>query len=196
LAFVVGAGSKTYTLYSPFVREQMQSISGPPLFIAIPPMKENVMGLMLSKYFVNGMTLALCFAAPSALAEDRKASADHAKPLQEMKQYIPIGSATIVNNKAAITHSWFIDATRGAPIVCSAIANLQMECVAIGPPRIPHPAPPGVRYIGLGVSGIVTSNTAMTHAWYIDQFSEQVFVCQVLANLENGRCVQKAIPQQ
>jgi hypothetical protein len=167
--------------------------------IVVSPNKEKIMWLASSKYLVNTtrMTLALCFLSGCALTEDTKRSSVNANVLEEMKQYVPIGTATIVNNSTAITHSWFIDAVRGAPIVCSAIPGLQnFNCVPVGPPMIPHPAPPGVRYIGLGVSGVVSNGIAMTHAWYIDQFSSNVFVCQALSDLQNGRCEQKAIQKQ
>lgn len=157
------------------------------------------MWLTLSKYLVNTMTmtLALCFVSACAFTDDIKRSPFSANVLDEMKQYVPIGTATIVNNKTAITHSWFIDATRGAPIVCIAIAGLEnSRCATVGPPMIPHPAPPGVRYRGLGVSGVASNGVEVSHAWYIDQFSKQVFVCQAVSSLENSRCQPMPIPER
>jgi hypothetical protein len=152
-----------------------------------------------SKYLVNIMTmiLALCFISACAVTDDTKRSLVSPAVLEDMQQYVPIGTATIVNNNTAMTHSWFIDATRGAPIVCSAVAGLgNPRCVRIGPPVVPHPAPPGVRYRGLGVSGVGSNGVALSHAWYIDQFSKQVFVCQVLSSLENSRCIARPIPEE
>lgn len=157
------------------------------------------MWLASSNFLVNTarMALALCFVSGCALTEDTKRSFVSSGMSQGMKQYVPIGAATIAINRTAVTHSWFIDDSSGAVIVCGAIASLQnFNCVQVGTPMIPHPAPPGVRYQGLGVSGVATNGVAITHAWYIDQFSGNVFVCEALADLQNPRCQPKKIQQQ
>lgn len=157
---------------------------------------------------VMAITLMSCFVVGYALAQDRRPSPvtpevlkDRKPPsktssvLQEIEQLSPIGTATIVDSRTAITHAWFIDSSRGQVIVCSSIANLQLNCVKVGPPLIPHPAPPGIRYRGLGVSSVVANNVALTQAWYVDQFSMQVYVCEALSGLQNARCVQKPVPR-
>lgn len=143
--------------------------------------------------------LALCFVGAAACAQERQRSPATPAPQQkvqtEIEQISPIGTATIVNAKTAITHAWFIDSSRGQVIVCSAIANLQRNCVKVGPPVIPHPAPPGIRYRGLGASSVVANNTALSQAWYVDQVSMQVFVCEALGGLQNAQCAQIAVPR-
>lgn len=156
------------------------------------------MSLRSSKDLINKVTAiaVLCFISATAVADDSKISLVNSAVLDGVPQYVAIGTTAIVNNNSAITHSWFIDAVRGAPIVCSAIVGFEnRKCITVGPATIPHPAPPGVRYRGLGVASVVRPGIAVSHAWYIDEFSKQVFVCQVLADLQNGSCTQMPIPK-
>lgn len=156
-----------------------------------------------AKHGFNAIVLLLCFIGTAALAQDskpsRKSSAITPAVLDELEQYIPIGTGTIDNDKTPITHAWFIHASRGTPIVCSSSttpssAGLKITCVAATPPTIPAPAPPGVRYRGIGVSTFSAKNTSLTQAWYIDQFSSQVYVCQALSDMKTV-CAQASIPR-
>lgn len=153
------------------------------------------MRLKPMKHTLYTIALSLCFIGTPVLAQNSKPSPVTPAVLQEIEQLSPIGTATIVDAKTAITHAWFIDSSRGQVIVCNAIANLQMGCAKVGPPLIPLPAPPGIRYRGLGVSSVVANNTALTQAWYVDQVSMQVYVCEAISNLQGARCVKTSVPR-
>lgn len=155
---------------------------------------------------VIGATLASCFLVACASTQDPKSSLKSSAItpalLDMADQYVPIGTATLVNDKTAITHAWFIHASRGQPIVCvsgftQAPENLKATCMLATPPSIPAPAPPGVRYRGLGVSSVFIKDHplgAQTQAWYIDEFTSQVYVCEAISDMRVF-CAQADIPR-